>query len=569
MGNLSLVINIYFLCISIIDSFLISYIFRNYINENIRHYSILRVLGIRKNNLYLLIVIEYLSISLLVVLVGLVIGNIAQFIIINLLGYGEIFNIYSIDLKSNLVMVGYFFAMVFISLGINLVKVSRKNLKTLLDSAIANFNQNKYLGLVGIIGISFVIYSFYLLQNFSVMNMFISVFCMFIGIFLILSFNGPNFILLFKRYNKKYFEQMIAINNYYQRFVQNKRILFITFILNFLIIFFIGSIVVSSTSQSENMYDNQYPFSYVILSNQIMDQEPAAANTSVVSMVEVKEGDIKYYCISLENYNLLTASNEKLSQDELLFVSQRIEEDSTNHPYNEKSILLKGVETNNNVKFTIKEDKYQILFGRQLSDELTNILVLNNQTFNSMLTQNESTVGVMLIKENDSAVLNKIKTEDMVIYDKTVLITLCKGEDVFVFLTFLIIGSISILCSWFILFIKIMSEYNHLIEKYKFLSIIGMNEAQRKKSIVSEFKLIFVLPLYISTPTGIMYFLITYFQSSSVYQLKEIFTFLGYLTILILIQFLFYISVKKNFLVKLNKDVVLNNEGEGTYFENI
>ena len=218
--NVRIVFAFYYVVIACTGLLFIFYALNFYIKSRMKDYAMLIVLGISKRRTFAFLIFEFIFIFLAGTLAGLVTGMVVIECILGLL---------------------YFL---------------KRDLTKIMTIGVKRENRYHWLSILAVLGLALLFVSVDTLKEATFGKLLLSLLENIIGMYILFSF-GLSFIISFvQRFLKKiYIKFLLNIKNFVYRYKSNRMIIFITYVLNIIIIFFAGGMIITSymdTSMDES-----------------------------------------------------------------------------------------------------------------------------------------------------------------------------------------------------------------------------------------------------------------------------------------------------------------------------
>ena len=323
--------------------------------------------------------------------------------------------------------------------------------------------------------------------------------------------------------HRKYYKNIIFSHTVIFQYKLNSKLIFGIYMLNFLVTFVIGGFVLSDFyGKSQINYNEKYPFEYVIYGDNITQSK----GTYTFFQGKTEEGKMATI-VPLSFYENITKRKEVLSEGEIIYISQH--ESETFKPLEGKQKL----EVNFNGKeleYVIKDSRWEIIFGENISSKLENIIVVNDLEFENL---DANKLELWYGNSNDFIV-----EKGSHIWNRTEAILKDKENDRYIMSLIYIIGVFLILEGQGIIFIKQMSNYSTITKKYKLLNMLGISRKDQKRYFFAEIRSIAFLPAMLGNVRGILILGGIYFFEKNV--MKQ--AFIYYMMLCGIVLFLQYIG---------------------------
>lgn len=512
---------VYILVLFFIGVILILYTVNNYSRMRIQDYGMLMVLGCEKRYVIFMLFIEYGLIWGISFVVSGIAGSALLAVVQKLFQAEEIFVVlnYPILVETIQNTFIYFFLIYVIIIIFELIYLGRNSVSVLLQykrkqSRIPTIKFSIWGTVAGIISIAIAIA--FLIETpitYRYNRIKYGVCFGFLGLYLCFTYLSTFALFFLKKYTRWYDRCLIVAKNLYFRFSENKNIIFIATIINFLVLVFINiNIVEYGSTTSQYMW--KYPYDYVWMADShnrseietFGDQYDLQSEEYRYIPLNCNEGG-EYIGISNSSYHAISGNDIELKEGEFLAVLQKAKEDSETMFQRESTYLRVGEA---NYHFDIKEEVKEILLVAQQS-EMIKILVLNDKDF-QMLDRLQNDERFIIAQSNYNAKIDaeswrhisrKIESSNARCFARDALMKDDRKEDTFTLIFYICIGIFLIISSMTILAIKVWTEIPGLISKYKFLEQLGMDLGEIKRNIKKELSIYLKIPLILSTALGI------------------------------------------------------------------
>lgn len=486
----------FFLCyvlVGIMAILLMNFVFSYYMRIKMKQFGLLLVLGAKKKTLSLMIFAEYLIIYFISCVIGTGVGIVMtqallwvlkQSHIFVALTLGQYMSIMHITLK----ITGLIF--IFGLAGIGFRLLFKRNLSELLRYDVKKERRYRLVGIVGVTGIGLIIWSFLNLKEYSVWKLLISIVVFLLGMYLFLTFSGGMLLGIYKKlFFRNYIKNILAINEFFYRYKSNKRVIFITFTMHFLVLFFANGIAVSAIIMDEQYVASQYPYDCVMF-----ETTPEPDHTGLLDQVDAKiiEAHKGYWvedggyalCISQTSYQQLTGKWIEIAKGEVIVFSQMREA-------SERIGTGISMKEEGKAQFMIREQREDILTGSG-QDELA---VMTDGEFGFLEKEqmqhivwgqgplDEETVRVL---EHHPDIQVILKAEQVKAHQRSRVTEIISAVFVALF---------SSLCCAGILGIKVYSEFENNKGKQEILRNLGITRKQRNQMVSKELRLVMIVPM--------------------------------------------------------------------------
>ncbi|AZS14186.1 ABC transporter permease [Paenibacillus lutimineralis] len=568
--------------LTLFSVFFINYAHSSFIKSRSKEFAIFMSLGMHKNDLQKIILLENLIISVSSMIVGILTGSIFsrlfQNVAINLLDLQGVS--YSLSAASFIVTAVVFTVIFAVSQMISSVKVGKLEIADLMkDSRKTDNKAKKHAGKLGLLGVVLVLASFVLLviiSNHESLNtnpfMIITYILMsFIGIYMVISHLG-NTLIGFLKNKKFYYHHILSITEINHKFNQNKRIMFILSILSGMTIFLVASpfslLQLSESIAERNKHDIEFVSVagvHAIPANELeglLKQAPdPLKNIKETSFLNLKmnlEGS-KYDIlktkpiVSQDMYNALTGENVQVGAGEALNIITAWEPGS--HGI-EQGVDIEFTDGQQTFNYKIASSYHGDWFASAGSYPTSSGIVVSNQDYADMQVKvNSAAVGthygidfeswkgtddvVLMLKDTLNAMDKDGSGQLFQVASKVdAYKELKKNYSLFVFVTTLI-GVLFFVAGGMVLYFKQYTEMGNATVFFRKLHKIGISDKEIRGVVSAELLITFFVPLLLGSVFGYCFiYLITHVMSGS----DIIGEFMTNTTIVVAIYFVFQLS---------------------------
>ncbi|MEK3904706.1 MULTISPECIES: ABC transporter permease [unclassified Paenibacillus] len=556
---IQIVLMLSLVALTLFSVFFINYAHSSFIKARSKEFAIFMSLGMHKNDLQKIILLENLIISVSSLIAGIITGAIFsrlfQNVAINLLDLQGV--AYSLSAASFIVTAAVFTVIFAASQLISSVKVGKLDIADLMKDSRKQDNQAKASDAkLGLLGVGLVIASILFLifiSNAESLNtnpfMIITYVLMsFIGIYMVISHLG-NTLITFLKNKKFYYRHILSITEINHKFNQNKRIMFILSILSGMTIFLVASpfslLQLSESIAERNKYDVEY-ISVAGVHVLEKDQLEQVLKTSAEPLKSIQEthflnlrmnleGD-KYDIlktkpiISQEMYNKLTGEKVSVGAGEVLNIVTAWEPGTHGIGEGEKIQFTDGKQT---FDYKVKASYHGNWFATASSYPTSSGIVVSNEDYKNM----ESKVGAAATGthygidfaawKGTDGVIQKLKdTLDATDKDGSGKMfavaskvdaykALKKNYSLFVFVTSLI-GVLFFVAGGMVLYFKQYTEIGNATIFFRKLYKIGISDKEIRSVVSAELLITFFVPLLLGSILGYsVIYLITHVMSGS------------------------------------------------------
>lgn len=321
--------------------------------------------------------------------------------------------------------------------------------------------------------------------------------------------------------SKRDYKKIITSNAVLYQYKLNSKLIISIYLLNFIVIFVLGGVILSNLSDKiESNYQERYPYEFVVYgkgTNFLKESYPFFQG-------KTEEGK-SIAIFSLSSYEDMVKKKETLSNEEVIYISQNNSEDfKPLEGKKEIKIYFNSEETD----YKVKDSRWEIIFGENVSSKLENILVVSDYEFKI------NAIDKWSLWYGDR---NNIKIKKGVyVWKRTEAIEIEQKNDQYVLILVCIIGIFLILEGQGIILIKQVVNHSSITNKYKLFFSLGMSQKDRKKYFFHEIKNIAFYPTILGCVRGILVLGIIYFYQEG--EFSKIFIY--YLAVCVLILLIQY-----------------------------
>lgn len=321
--------------------------------------------------------------------------------------------------------------------------------------------------------------------------------------------------------SKRDYKKIITSNAMLYQYKLNSKLIISIYLLNFIVVFVLGGVILSNLSyEIESNYQERYPYEFVVYgkgTNFLKESYPFFQG-------KTEEGK-SIAIFSLSSYEDMVKKKETLSNEEVIYISQNNSEDFK--PLEGKK-EIKIYFNSEEADYKVKDSRWEIIFGENVSSKLENILVISDYEFKI------NAIDKWSLWYGDR---NNIKIKKGVyVWKRTEAIEIEQKNDQYVLILVCIIGIFLILEGQGIILIKQVVNHSSITNKYKLFFSLGMSQKDRKKYFFHEIKNIAFYPTILGCVRGILLLGIIYFYQEG--EFSKIFIY--YLAVCVLILLIQY-----------------------------
>lgn len=321
--------------------------------------------------------------------------------------------------------------------------------------------------------------------------------------------------------SKRDYKKIITSNAVLYQYKLNSKLIISIYLLNFIVVFVLGGVILSNLSyEIESNYQERYPYEFVVYgkgTNFLKESYPFFQG-------KTEEGK-SIAIFSLSSYEDMVKKKETLSNEEVIYISQNNSEDFK--PLEGKK-EIKIYFNSEEADYKVKDSRWEIIFGENVTSKLENILVISDYEFKI------NAIDKWSLWYGDR---NNIKIKKGVyVWKRTEAIEIEQKNDQYVLILVCIIGIFLILEGQGIILIKQVVNHSSITNKYKLFFSLGMSQKDRKKYFFHEIKNIAFYPTILGCVRGILVLGIIYFYQEG--EFSKIFIY--YLAVCVLILLIQY-----------------------------
>ena len=500
-------------------------------------YELLLILGIKTRDFWTLVTREYLLKVFLLGIREIIISNImciiASYIIF-------LHNISIVILLRQMVVaiISTFFIYTIILLG-TLIYISyserKKNLIDLFERLTQDERKKSKKGKNGLqvwklyLGSVLVMVSFTLLVNFKLEKMLLAILFNFMGVFFLTHLDSVLLKKILKRTKKIYYKKCLIWTDILFQYKKNADLIFILYILNFVLVYFMGGLFVSLGTEED--FVSKYPYETIVYSDE---------NTGIPFSYNVLLVDVEGYgdttAISNSTFNDIKKVECSVNRNEALLIDERqaIDLDSV-----ENEISIIDYDSNDEyLKLKIKDVQYSRVFGENIFPELNTIIVINDDDFKILLRNKAGKEKVISLVPDDFNISNLNKNEK--IWNRTKQLEQDNIEKKIVMAMIFAISLIMVFEGQGFIFTKQIVNLEKEKERYNILRQLGIREKDLQKIITKKIYSILVLPGIMAIINGVVFFGMDVFQNAENKVTKTLL--LEYILVVLIFAFIEYLG---------------------------
>lgn len=247
--NVRIVFAFYYVVIACTGILFIFYALNFYMKSRMKDYAMFIVLGTSRKRIFAFMILEFIFIILAGMLAGLVAGMVVIEIVSKLFCASGI----AVALPFQEIVLNLRTSFLF-SLGIyvfgcilGLLYFLKRDLTKIMTIGVKRENRYHWLCILTVLGFALLVISVDTLEGASFAKILLSLLENIIGMYILFSFGLGFMISFLQRFLKKiYLKFLLDIKNFVYRYKSNRMIMFITYVLNIIIIFFAGGMIITS-----------------------------------------------------------------------------------------------------------------------------------------------------------------------------------------------------------------------------------------------------------------------------------------------------------------------------------
>lgn len=247
--NVRIVFSFYYILVVCVGVFFIFYALNFYIKSRMKDYATFIILGVSKVSALLFLILEFFLIYIMGVMLGIILGVITievicSFFCMNGVAVSLHFMEIIINMKFSIVLslVVFFFGCV-----LGLIAFLRSDLSKTMTLGVRKENRYYWMCVLSVLGIVLLYVSIRQLEYPSFGMILLSMLENFAGIYIVLTFGLSILDFFVRRYFIAFYEKyLLGIAGFLYRYKSNRMIVFITYILNVIILFFAGGMIITS-----------------------------------------------------------------------------------------------------------------------------------------------------------------------------------------------------------------------------------------------------------------------------------------------------------------------------------
>ncbi|MCM1540834.1 MAG: ABC transporter permease [Blautia sp.] len=543
------------------------YATRFFIRSKNRDYSILLMLGSSRKNIFRFFSGEFFLVAFFSMVIGILLGGIVAAILLLILwkmGYSSelLLSLDIIWIVGSVVKTCFILAV--LEYAIAFIYFRKWDLTQMQLRGVKREKKHERTWIIGGLGFYLIIFAVNLTKNKDIASRFLSMAVCLCGVYILMSFGGSLLLKLIKVFKGYYFRHVLSLNEFYYKFSSNCKMLFIMVVLNFLVLYFTGGLFLSDAP--DNADSAEYPYGFVgIVDNgrtenvvkEILGEDIVVlpAVTAYKKAGGVAYSNKEYMCISDKGYSELTGKELILDENEAVIINEATADaDMADAVYliqdgGEKEFIVCGIWD-------------EVVFGLEQPLPLYQFVVLPEK---SIMDEVNTTMKI-IVKEGELdreyEMYNKYITDPNVnIFWRTEFVRNEKETMTFTKIISLFLGIYCQLSCFGILALKIKADKPFIVRKCKTLLFLGMTETDIQKTVVKEYRQLLCLPAAFAIALSFFYMLVELFYSNMLYS-KYLAEYFLFQMIILSINMIYYLAVKKMVLAEIIKNAARENKGD-------
>lgn len=466
-----------------------------YVRTKNKDYSLLLMLGGGRKFLFKFFSVEFLLVYTISVLLGILAGGLfsALFLLVPCIGryfftvsFADIFQIIKIVVKINSALFLFEYPLILLYF----CKRDLTDMQIRESKKEGRYNRTGFL-VVG--GIGLIIAAMRLLQESRLSWHFVSMGISLTGVYICMAYGGSLLLMLIKLFKNFYYRHVIALNEFYYRFKSNCRLLFILFVIDFAILYFMGASVISQMPEDADSPEYPYGFVGVMRDGYLKNAAREMAGADRLEIPAVKgyiDGKTAVFCISDKDYSSLAARDLCLESAEAVWINE-----STMLDWKIPEFICLGEED----VFAVSEGRNEIIFGTEKPDCLWQLAVLPEA---ALAERRQETYSIIAKKgnlqkefERYGYCLQENETDGTDIFWRCAFLKNANEDMAYVKIICAFTGVSCILSCFGIFALKLQGDLSLLNRKYSTLYQIGMSEKEVYKAVSSEYRKLMGIPV--------------------------------------------------------------------------
>lgn len=298
--SVKMVFVLYYMIIIISGFMFVIYALKFYIKSRVKEYSLFIILGTPRKNVLAYLLVEFMIVFCFATLLGIILGMIVIILISVVFYFNEIKIVPSFEMLMENIRLTLFVSFIIFVFGCvnSIFHSSKKDLSKMMTINVKKEYRYNIACFFSIFGIIILINAIRILNGATFGEIMLSLCASLFAIYLLLTF-GLSFIvnIYIKYFKKSYYRNILNINDFVYRYKTNKTLMFITFILNTVIIFFSGGMIIT-TYQVTDIHDSN--MLVLRISSYFMALFTVFCNMGILFLKQLNDSQLK-----MNNYEIL------------------------------------------------------------------------------------------------------------------------------------------------------------------------------------------------------------------------------------------------------------------------
>lgn len=506
-----------------------------FMKEHSKEYSLLLMLGIDRKDFWSLIMNEYCKTYGKISIISIIIGNILSLVLIYffilLRNFAKIISLIKYSGITMAIIFILYASMILVVVFIDKFENKGKSFIVFWEiqgqnnAGLYNFKIGYFSSLL--IGALLLVGSLLLATNYE--TLYVAALLQILGIYFVIHINGRLLKKCLIKFKSHYYKNLVVISDLLYQYEKNAKVIYTLYVLNFLITFIIGGIIISAKSDSN--YKERYPYATVYYGNTL---NANGADTYTV-MSGISNGN-PVSAISLSTFEKLTRAHNSLTNEEILYYEER-ERESFPPLEKDKKFTVKFADKE--CSYSVKIADWKIIFGENIVDELDSIIVLSDDEFNHIYNRHNSK---MVIAENSANAIIKMEKKNGKIWNRSLEIESQKQENRVIIFMMYVIGIFLIIEGQSVILIRQLLNRQEDIEHYRLYRMLGIEKKMLKKSIIKKIRNMLIVPSFAGALVGMIFLgLDCFFQGGVTWNLLQNYILL--ICVFLVIQYIVYLLV--------------------------
>lgn len=327
--------------------------------------------------------------------------------------------------------------------------------------------------------------------------------------------------------------------------------IFITLTLNFIVLFIVNGLVVSSLSiGSKSEIEQSYPYDFTIINASQNTNILEKMNGQSYKVIKAKRGywtksdavsksGEHLLCITEQSYNEISGNKSDITANNALVIYQTSEFLDAYEEQNKQFFVEE-------VPIKIRNYESQIITG----EDQDVYAIITGEDYRNLNTKEENII-VGNFTNQFAGEANTLLDTGGEIYLKAHIVKQLNMEKVTVLISSLFIGLFSSICCLSILGIKVYSELDSNIIKFEILDQLGASKMQRRRFIIKELKILIIVPILVSTVLAWIFMIAEMQYNMGSISIKYVYWIACFQLGCIILQLIYYMFLKQKLVKKI------------------